>query len=145
MDKDQNKKERIQAIEKILNDHLSLASVVTKKSLLLIYQYCVISIHDIIVYEEILNDLVKNFNSDILNLSLGTGHGTKTTKPIFNHCQSRVNEAIITWYKIFKSWGVQNLIFPSDDLFLNKNTDFCWKIPKIFKSWGVRTPWSPHP
>ena len=29
-------------------------------------------------------------------------------------------------YKIFKSWGgVKNLLFPTDDLFLNKNTDFC--------------------
>jgi hypothetical protein len=37
-------------------------------------------------------------------------------------------------YKIFKSWRVQNLIFPSDDLFLNKNTDFCWEIAKICKS-----------
>jgi hypothetical protein len=41
--------------------------------------------------------------------------------------------------KLLKVGGVHCLIFPSDDLFLNKNTDFCWKKAKIFKRWGVRT------
>ena len=45
--------------------------------------------------------------------------------------------------KFLKVGGVQNLIFPSDDLFLNKNTDFCWEIAKIFKSWGC-TPCGRH-
>ena len=38
-------------------------------------------------------------------------------------------------YKIFESSEMQNLIFLSDDLFLIKNTDFCWEIAKIFESW----------
>jgi hypothetical protein len=52
------------------------------------------------------------------------------------------------WRRDKMGGGVQYFIFPSDDLFLNKNKEFCWEIAKIFKSWGVRTLralWSPHP
>ena len=38
-------------------------------------------------------------------------------------------------YKIFQNWGgCKTLFYHLMIFFLNKNTNFCWKIAKIFKS-----------